>query len=75
MSNTHTRFVWDGEHGLQEYALPCNTPVIPAQGTVVTTRFPIDGRFEKITGRVTEVAVDYTQNEIVLHLTDVEVLA
>lgn len=69
----YTRFVWDGDSGLEEYALPMNHPVVPPKGALVTTKFPIEGRFEVINGRVSEVAVDYTKNEIVVHLTDVEV--
>lgn len=73
MSTSYTRFIWDSEQGLHEYALPMNHPVVPPQGALVTTKFPLDGKFEIICGRVTEVAVDYTKNEIVVYLTDVGV--
>lgn len=74
MSKMYTRFIWDGEHGELDYSLPVNHPVVPPTGILITTKFPIDGRFEKIAGYVSEVSIDYTQNEIVVHLDNVEVL-
>lgn len=74
MNPMFTRFVWDSPTGLEEYALPMNSMMVPHAGTVITTRFPVEGRFEKITGRAEEVAIDYTSNEVVVHITDVEIL-
>ena len=73
MNKAYTTFVWDGKHGLLEYSLPISHAMIPPVGALVTTKFPIDGKFETITGQVSEVSVDYTSNEVVLHLKNVEV--
>ena len=75
MTPMYTRFVWDSPTGLEEYAVPStNLQVIPPRGAAITTRFPVEGRFEKITGIVDEVSADYTANEVVVHITDVEIL-
>ena len=74
MTPMYTRFIWDSPTGLEEYALPMNSMVIPPRGAAITTRFPVEGRFEKITGIVDEVSADYTANEVVVHITDVEIL-
>lgn len=69
-----TRLVWNSIRAEQwEWVLPAPAVIIPPVGVQVTARVPLAGQLQTIVGRASEVAVDYSRDEVVVFLEAVEI--